>query len=106
MMETALLAASRNKHENCVHLLIDSGANVNHKDSDRETPLTPAIHRDSVNVLRLLLDAGADPHNAPHSSPNSGFTPLMVAAYLGHKDCLEILIKEGVDVNKIHDDRT
>lgn len=58
---TALDAAFRNNEET-VRLLIAAGANVNTQDSlEGRTPLIKAVNNDIISVVKILLDAGADP---------------------------------------------
>jgi ankyrin repeat protein len=53
---TAILHAS----SPVVKALIDAGADVNHQDLDEDTPLHHAVHRDRPDVVRWLLERGAD----------------------------------------------
>jgi len=43
-----------------VRLLIKAGANVNHIDGDRMSPLRIAMENNNIEIARLLLEAGAD----------------------------------------------
>jgi ankyrin repeat protein len=55
-------------------LLIGHGAQVNHADSDGDTPLHLAIESDEDDLVRILLESGADP-----TIPNKlGQTPAML----------------------------
>lgn len=55
--------------------LITQGADVNAADDEGFTPLHFAAARDSVHVVRLLLDAGAE----VNARSNSGETPIYSA---------------------------
>jgi ankyrin repeat protein len=109
---------------------IEAGGNVNavHKDEYySRTMLLWAIDRNSAEIIRLLLDKGADPNQgAPHDAPlmatvvrrnleavrallDAGAevdvkaygdeTPLIAAAKCGLDDIVKILVERGADVN-------
>jgi ankyrin repeat protein len=72
------------------------------------TNLTAAVYRGHTQIVKLLLELGADPNARPviDRSPESwynsqrGPTPLEYACVRGHKDIVELLINAGADVNK------
>ena len=53
--------------EATVQLLIDNKADVNALNVDGATPLHDAIQRESKEIAKALLVAGADPSIKPHS---------------------------------------
>ena len=57
------------------------------------------------DVIRMLLERGADPDRAPTSGDYKGITPCMVAAFLNHANCIRALGEMAggtpVDVNAI-----
>lgn len=57
-----------------------------------KTALIEAIERGDVEMVRLLLDAGADP-----DVKGGGYTPLGRAAILGHGRITAMLLKYGAD---------
>ena len=60
---TALIeAASRNMHVTAL-LLLEKGANVNHKNIHRQSALHLAVREGYVDMVSLLLKAGADPYD-------------------------------------------
>ena len=60
------------------------------------TPLWLACTTNAgARVVRLLLDAGANPNLAP----NTGETPLMWCARTGALDSVKALVSRGADVN-------
>ncbi|KAL6616796.1 hypothetical protein ACP70R_039066 [Stipagrostis hirtigluma subsp. patula] len=60
------------------------------------TPLIYAIRgMTSTDVVRYLLDRGADPNKAD----NSGITPFHVATKRGSLGCMKLLIEARADVN-------
>jgi ankyrin repeat protein len=56
------------------------------------TPLYMAAKRGHEEVVRLLLDAGADVNKA---TTDSGWTPLFVAAHSGHVSVMRQLLDGG-----------
>jgi ankyrin repeat protein len=65
-------------------------------DADGWTPLHWAADEGYVDVVELLITAGAD----VNARDNDGWTPLHVAAYKGHAAVAEVLLAVGADPNK------
>ena len=100
---TALQAAVVQSALPVVKLLIAKGADVNKKSpKNGSTPLADAClnsrddDKDSFNVIKTLLEAGADP-NEPISNRE---TPLMRLVYLNRPNSVKLLIQHGADVTK------
>ena len=85
-------------HEQAVRLLLRHGARVDAASSNamHVMPLHSAAAAHSVPIARLLLEHGA-PVNARQGGGDSGFTPLMEAAFNGQVDMVEILVDHGAD---------
>ena len=60
-----------------------------------ETPLMRAAARGHDDVVRVLLDAGAEA-NARRAD---GFTPLILAVFFGHEAVVRLLVERGADAN-------
>lgn len=84
-----------------VGLLLAGGADPNTVDDSRvgEALITIAAENGSAEVVRLLLDAGAN--NSPVNG--SDWTPLRAAIYEGHADVVSVLLTHGVDPNPPHE---
>ncbi len=86
-----------------VKMLIECGANPNHKGTRGNTPLmyfcntfTPFT---SIDAARYLLDNGANPNI---STSNNGLFPLMIACtkYMLDDSLISLLLKYNVDIDK------
>jgi ankyrin repeat protein len=66
--DTPLIAATRVGFQNAIEWLIGLGAKVNSPNRTGETPLIIAVQQREVPIVRLLLDAGADPDRADHAA--------------------------------------
>lgn len=84
--ETALMAAAENGQAGAVEALLESGANVQ-APAKGQGPLAIAARAGHAGVVRLLLDAGADPRH----TDSEGRTPAVLAAVRGHGDVLTAL---------------
>lgn len=79
-----------------LHRLLGQGANVDHRDEIECTPLHHAVFGGSVETVRAMVDAGADPN-----SVNDWYgTPLCLASLRGNLEIVEYLIEKHADVNK------
>ncbi len=78
--------------------LIQNKVSVNFQRATGETALMAAAFRGDVEVLKLLLQLGADP-NKITDARKSPLTALSFAAKHGHTECVEILtpVTGGVD---------
>ena len=67
------------------------------RDKDGSTPLHCAAWKGNVDVVRILLDAGA-PINDHNQNSHWGTTPLHAAAHGNQRAVAELLLARGGDV--------
>ncbi|KAL2033341.1 hypothetical protein VTO58DRAFT_104055 [Aureobasidium pullulans] len=80
---------------------------VNVRDQYGRTLLSYAAQMNSVEAVRLLVNAGADLNMKSEEKGDAGFTPLLYAACGGHEDTVIALLDSGADVrSKDHGGRT
>jgi ankyrin repeat protein len=93
---SALMWAARLGAVDALAALLDAGANVNARATNRNawTALQHAIHKRRVDAVRLLLDRGADPNGAVHSG---ALTPLLMAAGDPDPSVVRALLAYGAD---------
>ncbi|XP_040913251.1 ankyrin repeat domain-containing protein 50 [Toxotes jaculatrix] len=101
---TPLIAAAYMGHHEAVEILLDHNAEVNLADGDGRSALsvaaicapTAAGVKGYGEVASLLLERGANPGHRDHD----GMTPLLLAAYEGHDEIVELLLEAGADVDE------
>ncbi|XP_037039366.1 Usher syndrome type-1G protein homolog [Bradysia coprophila] len=74
---------------------------VNHKDVDGMTPVLWAAFEGRLDALRLLVGRGGE----PDKSDQFGNTALHLAAAKGHLQCVDFLVKFGVNLYSLDIDR-
>jgi ankyrin repeat protein len=77
-----------------IRALLAEGAYVDGIDGQANWPLYAAALSGNAEVVRLLLDGGADVNKA---RTDNGCTPLFMAASLGHAEAVRQLLDGGVD---------
>ena len=82
----------------CTSEFLATGGKANAVDEKGAPLLITASETKSVTVVRLLLNAGADPNDA-----GSGETPLCRAALFGRKEIAQTLLDAGAKANVICD---
>ncbi len=82
-------------HTGIVEILVDAGANVNHRDREGATPLMLASTNGHVETLKLLLSKKA----VMNYSCTHGWNELTLAIGKGNKNVVEVLLQHGFNVN-------
>lgn len=96
----ALIAAAYGGDLAAVRRLVEAGADVNALPHDhREAPLTEAVNMGHEEVVRYLLDHGANPNGTPE-----GRNPLMLVCWDTHSNqtrlsMARLLLEHGADPN-------
>ncbi|KAF7715078.1 Uncharacterized protein PECH_003548 [Penicillium ucsense] len=85
------LAASKGNMVLVQWLLAIPGVDVNNCDSDHYIPISSAASSGKVDVVKQLLEAGAD----PDCPDDEGRTPLARAAYSGANEVVKVLLSTG-----------
>jgi ankyrin repeat protein len=78
-----------------IELLLESGINVNNKDTHNRIPLLHAINKNSLDLVKLLIKYGA---NINHKN-NENYTPICYAISNNYFEIIKLLVDEGCDIN-------
>jgi ankyrin repeat protein len=79
--------------------LVERGAPVDGISRYGSTPLYTAAVDGKAEIVRMLLEAGADPNK--ESAGESDGTPLCAAASWGYAEVVRLLLQYGADPNRI-----
>ncbi|KAF1377100.1 hypothetical protein PFLUV_G00218420 [Perca fluviatilis] len=90
--ETPLFVAVSNKQLRCVQVLLESAADVNIQNYDKETPLFRACEQNSATMVAVLLNHGALVNT---SCTSLGCTALHEAACRNNVEICDMLLKAG-----------
>jgi uncharacterized protein len=82
-----------------VGLFLKSGMSVDAKDSKSFTALMISAWHGQTEVVKLLLDRGADMNARIETGAVKGATALILAAGLGHTEVVKLLLDKGADMN-------
>jgi len=95
--KTALMFAS---NTDIVRLLIEAGANLNLQNNDGHTALITATKRNDIEIVRLLIEAGAARTPAAlNIQDKEQHTALTIACTKGYKTIASLLIKAGANLD-------
>ena len=98
---TPLRAAIRGDHSDIALLLLERGADSETLRSVDQTALCMASSRGHADVMRSLIDRGADLNAKSRDRGEDGleveWTPLHAASYKGHRDTVILLLERGAD---------
>ena len=98
----ALMLACKNSHTQIVELLLKEQV-VNDLNALNKYGHTALMIATEIEIVELLLEAGADPNIQVQSSIIpliNGATALIIAVFNGDKETVQLLLKAGADPNK------
>jgi ankyrin repeat protein len=76
---------------------IEAGTDVDALEANGDAPLVMAAYLGHSEIVRLLLEAGAD---VTAVDPGMKATALHAAAYAGRTEAARLLIAHGIDINR------
>ena len=76
-----------------VRRLLTIGVNVDERYENRDTALHCASAKGRVEVIKLLVEHGAD----KEAKDADGATPLHLAAFNGHVEAIKLLVQLGLN---------
>jgi ankyrin repeat protein len=110
--------AIRSNNPAVLQYLLDNGATIDHKGIENQTPLACAIANKKKEMVKILLDKGADTNQKLETAANDIFlsfidgngmkfylrkdrniTPLMLAADSGSLEITKLLLDHGAKIN-------
>ena len=94
---TTLMKAVNSNNAASVRELIGQGVDVNELDAAGDAPLVMAAYNGHTEIVRLLLEAGAD---VSAVDPQMKATALHAAAYAGRTAAAKLLIAHHIDIDK------
>ena len=94
---TALMDAVNHNDAAAVKKLIAQGVNVSELDANQDAPLVIAAYKGYTDIVKLLLEAGAD---VTAVDPGMKATALHAAAYAGRAEAAKLLIAYHIDIDK------
>jgi ankyrin repeat protein len=99
--QTPLAAASATGDAAIVQRLIRARADVDHVDDNGLTALMLAAHLGHIDIVAILLNAGATPDPGPTQGKLSA---LLLAAESGRDAAIKLLLDRGAQKDRQHDD--
>ncbi|XP_058961953.2 ankyrin repeat domain-containing protein 17 isoform X2 [Pocillopora verrucosa] len=93
---TPLMEAASGGHVSVAKMLLERGACINsHSNEFKESALTLACYKGHLEMVKFLLDAGADQEH----KTDEMHTALMEASMDGHVEVARLLLDHGAQVN-------
>lgn len=101
---TSLLNASWGCHFNAVECLLKNNANPNLTADDNASPLFAAVAKNQHEIVKLLLEYGADPNISRSSEfqkklDSKGSAPIHSAIHNKNEDISILLLESGAHTN-------
>ena len=96
-MTTLIMKAVKSNDVAGVKKLIEQGVNVSELDGNGDAPLVMAAYEGHNEIVKLLLEAGAD---VTAVDPGMKATALHAASYAGRTEAAKLLIAYKIDIDK------
>lgn len=96
---TLLRLACDKEYEGAVEKLIQWGCHVDKREGGDRTPLMAATYNQNTEIMRRLIDAGADVN--ARGTVGGVSTAIMFACYHGDLTAAQILVDAGATVNSV-----
>lgn len=98
--EMPLLLAIEKDNFNLIDKLLSAGVSIDGYSHTTTTPLTSALEKHKISIVKLLLDRGANPDRVQAGCcGGTELTPLMVAITSKFDEGIKILLSKNVDIN-------
>ena len=98
--DSPLIVASRLMNKEIVKLLLENGANIEHKNLDGKQAIHEAASCGSQDILEQLISRKAD----VDALKRADWTPLMFACVNGHLKCAAVLVEYGASCGRMNKD--
>lgn len=96
--QTPLIVAADGGCKDIVEMLLEAGANIEHRNDQGETALISAAQNGHKEIVQMLLDAGAN----VNQENADGETALDLTIKLRHKkDLVDLLLEHGAEASGI-----
>ena len=97
--QTPLMYASRFGNLEIVQILLQNGANIDHKGMYGKTPLMQACRYEYLDIVKLLLQNGAN----IHEKDDHNETSIFYACRVGNLEIVKFLLENGANINETDD---
>lgn len=94
--EEDFMRTSTERHETAMRMLVAAGAELENL-PNTYTPLAYAAYQGRERAVRFLLERGARVNADAQDGVAYVNTPLMMAAMMGHQECVVTLLRAGAD---------
>ena len=94
---SALHYASWKGYKDVIDVFVANNANIEIRGTDGQTPLMEGSYKGQLDVVKKLLDLGADPSLEVLNGPYSGKTACLMAKLRNVTDIVQFFKSEGLE---------